>query len=213
MLRHDARCGLMRRLQPVRIGVADLVLVALQQLVGLVGAAHAVAPGRDDMVVGQAEVDVGIAASRPRSAGFRASSRSHSGVLGSACRRLMVSSGICDGSMNSSRCWPVSGLSVSRPRMMPDTTSMPKPFSVLDRFHDRHHHVVILVHRLQRHRIRRLDAAEDRREVRLAHQREDFRPLGDVERRLAGKAQHDSRCASAIRSGAAAARARPCGCR
>jgi len=28
--------------------------------------------------------------------------------------------------MNSSRFWPVSGLSVSSPRMIPETTSMPK---------------------------------------------------------------------------------------
>ena len=54
---------------------------------------------------------------------------------------------------------------------------------------DRHHHVVILGDRLQRLRIGRLDAAEHRREQRLAHQLEDFRPLGDVERRLAGQQQ------------------------
>ena len=42
----------------------------------------------------------------------------------------MVSIGICDCSMNLSTFPPVSDESVSRPRMMPDTTSMPKPFNV-----------------------------------------------------------------------------------
>ena len=73
---------------------------------------------------------------------------------------------------------------------MPDTTSMPKLLRVWIAFHDGNHHVVILVHRLQRHRIRRLDAAEDGDEERLAHPGQDFRALGDVERRLAGEAQH-----------------------
>ena len=100
----------------------------------------------------------------------------------------MVKSGICDCSMKSSRCRPVSGVSVSRPRMMPETTSRPWSFSVLTASSDRHHHVVILLDRFQRVWIGRLDAAEHRDEVRLAHQREDFRPLGDVQRRLARQA-------------------------
>ena len=55
----------------------------------------------DDIVVGQLEIDVGFAVlvvSISRPSRFR---RSHSGVFGSACSRLMVSSGICDSSMKS----------------------------------------------------------------------------------------------------------------
>ena len=59
----------------------------------------------------------------------------------------------------------------------------------LDGAEHRHHHVVLLGDRLERLGLGRLDAAEDRRERRLAHQLEDFRPLGDVERRLAGQQQ------------------------
>ena len=59
----------------------------------------------------------------------------------------------------------------------------------LDGFEDRHHVVVLFGHRLQRIGIGGFDAAEDRLEHRLAHQREDLGPFGDVERRLAGKRQ------------------------
>ena len=54
---------------------------------------------------------------------------------------------------------------------------------------DRHHVVVVFGDRLERLGIGRLDAAEHRLEHRLAHQLEDLRPLGDVERRLAGERQ------------------------
>ena len=59
--------------------------------------------------------------------------------------------------------------------------------------------VVLLAHELERIGLRRLDADEHGEELRLAHQREDFRLLGDVERRLAGEAASDSRAASARR--------------
>ena len=55
---------------------------------------------------------------------------------------------------------------------------------------DRDHHVVVLVHRLQRVGIGRLDAAEHRDEERLAHLLQNFGPLGDVQRRLAGEPHH-----------------------
>jgi hypothetical protein len=45
----------------------------------------------------------------------------------------------------------------------------------------------VLGDRLQRGRIRRLDTAEDRGEIGVPHQLQDFRPLGDVQCRLAGK--------------------------
>ncbi len=53
------------------------------------------------------------------------SSRSHSGVCGSACSRLIVSIGIADFSMKFSTLVPLSAVSESSPRMMPDTTWMP----------------------------------------------------------------------------------------
>ena len=57
-------------------------------------------------------------------------------------------------------------------------------------FQNRDHHVVVLLHRLQRIGIGRFDAAEDRDEERLAHLLQNLRALGDVERRLAGE-PHD----------------------
>ena len=57
----------------------------------------------------------------------------------------------------------------------------------LDRFHHRDRVVVLLAHGLERIGLRRLDADEQAEEAGLAHQREDVRLLGDVERRLAGE--------------------------
>jgi hypothetical protein len=59
-----------------------------------------------------------------------------------------------------------------------------------DALQNRDHHVVVLLHRLQRIGIGSLDAAEDRDEEGLTHFLEDLGPLGDVERRLAGQ-PHD----------------------
>ncbi len=65
--------------------------------------------------------------SRPPSARRRpsAASRAQSGVRGSAYRMLIVSIGIWEASMNSIRWSAVAGVSASRPRMMPETTSSP----------------------------------------------------------------------------------------
>ena len=48
---------------------------------------------------------------------------------------------------------------------------------------------MLLAHGLERVGLRRFDAGEDGEELRLAHQRQDFGLLGDIERGLAGKLQ------------------------
>ena len=51
-----------------------------------------------------------------------------------------------------------------------------------DPLQERHHHVVLFRHRLERFRLRRLDSAEHRLEPCLPHQFEDFRPFCEIER-------------------------------
>ena len=48
---------------------------------------------------------------------------------------------------------------------------------------------MLLAHGFERIRIRRFDADEDGEELRLAHQRQNLRLLGEIERRLAGELQ------------------------
>ena len=45
--------------------------------------------------------------------------------------------------------------------MMPETTSMPEGIDGLHAFEDADHHVLVLVHRLQRFGVGRLDTDED----------------------------------------------------
>ena len=56
-----------------------------------------------------------------------------------------------------------------------------------DPFEDRHHRLWILCHRFERGQLRCLDPAEHGEKCGLPHQRQDLRPLGDVERCLAGE--------------------------
>ena len=81
-------------------------------------------PHLDHLVVGAQEHHVALARAVFDSGPSR-SSRSHSGVFGSAWSRLMVSIGIWRGSMKSFSRWRCPGVSESSPRMMPDVTSMP----------------------------------------------------------------------------------------
>ena len=57
--------------------------------------------------------------------------------------------------------------------MMPDTTSSPYLFSVATASRMRQPEVLVLRHRLERLGLGRLDAAEDRYETGVAHQRQD----------------------------------------
>ena len=54
--------GRHRHLDPLRVGVVALILVARVELFGLVGDFHAFAPGLDNLLIGQQELDIGIAA-------------------------------------------------------------------------------------------------------------------------------------------------------
>ncbi len=51
-----------RHFQPVGVGILALILIAREQLLGLIGDLHALAPRTDHLVVRQQEIDVGIAA-------------------------------------------------------------------------------------------------------------------------------------------------------
>ena len=138
----------------VHIGRVDLIAEALEQLLGIVRVSDRAPPHRHDLVVRAQEHAHCFRASRRRAGGRRASRRSHSGVFGSACSRLMVSIGICDRSMKSfSRC-SVSGVSVSRPRMMPDVTLEPVTVERLDRLQHRDGVVVALLASRRAHRPR-----------------------------------------------------------
>ena len=123
------------------------------------------APGADHFVIRQQEIDIGVAAlvlgDQPAFALQAVPQRR----FGSACSRLMVKSGMRESSTKASSASAVPGLSVSRPMMMPDTTSMPYELMVLHALEDRDHHVVVLVHGLQRVGIRGLDATEDGDEI------------------------------------------------
>ena len=61
--------------------------------------------------------------------------------------------------------------------------------SVLIALQHRQRSVLLLAHLLERIGFRRLDADEHRLEFRLSHQRQNFRLLGEIERRLAGEVQ------------------------
>src|ERR1700732_5410893 len=49
-----------RPLDLVRVGLADLIFVARQELAGLISATHARAPRPYDVLVGQVKIDVGF---------------------------------------------------------------------------------------------------------------------------------------------------------
>ena len=115
----------------------------------------------------------------------------------------MVRIGTCEASMNAlSRCLGVVGVGVETED---DAGRDFEPVAVegIDRFQDRQRGVLLLAHMLERIDLRRLDADEHGLEFRLAHQREDFALLGEVERGLAGEPQRDSRArvCQAIRCG------------
>ena len=106
------------------------MLVAGEQRFGLIGDAHAFAPHRKHLVVGHPELDVRFAAvvvlDQPVLALEPIPQRR-------ARQRLQQVHGqqrdlrLLD---ELQQVPPVSGVSVSRPTMMPETTSMPKPFNV-----------------------------------------------------------------------------------
>src|SRR4029077_15980671 len=166
----------------------DLIFVAIQQFLGFVGAAHAGAPGLDDVVVRQMKIDIGLTAlvlDQPVLA-FQAVPQ----------WRLRQRLQQVDGQKRNLRSLDELEQMLSGFRLVGvqcENDSRNNLHAVIvdrtDRFHDRYHHVVILMHGLQRHGIRRLDAAEDRREECFAHPGQNFRALGDIERRLAGEAQ------------------------
>ena len=72
---------------PLRPDVGELVAVAIEQGLGLVGFLHAAAPHVDDVVVGQQEVHVGLALRVVDDAALLLQPV-QSGVLGSACSML-----------------------------------------------------------------------------------------------------------------------------
>ena len=181
--------GAVRQDQTPGIGGADLVLVVAEQRCGLVGDAHALAPHRDHFVVGHAKdyirFEIFVVLDQPAFA-FEAIPQRR------ARQRLQQVHG---------QQWNLRLLDkllqeaagVGRVGVETDDHARhnlhAEAVQGLHGTDDRHHHVVILRDRLQRRGIGRLDAAEDGRERRLAHQLEDFRRLGDVERRLARQQQ------------------------
>ena len=176
-----------RGMQAVGIGRPDLMLIARIERVRPIGHPHALAPCRQHLLVGQTEYDVGFEVvtvldqtllafepvpkrrARQRLQQIHRQQRNLRALdkfeqVLAAVRRIGVEA------ENDSR-HHLQAVAVQR----------------LDGFEDRHRRVVFLGDGLERHRVRRLDAAEHRFEHRFAHQRENFRPLGDVQRRFAGQ--------------------------
>ncbi len=181
-----------RRRQPVGVGDAILVLETLEQFFGCVGTRHGVTPHPHHLIVRQVEIDIGITAVVIQQQTVfllqpipQRRARQRLQQIDGQHRDLRLLDELEDG---------FAGIRLVGIEAEDDAGHHLHAVFVelLDALQNRHHHVVGFRHRLERIAIRRLDAAEHRGEVGVAHLREDFRTLGDVERRLAGELQGEA---------------------
>src|SRR5260370_12009369 len=177
------------RLQLVGIGEIALILVTRVQFLGLIGDLHAFSPRSENLIVWQQEIDVRIPAFVVDQAIFTFQSIPQRGLW----KRLQE----IDRQQENLRVLYKGEQCFASFRLIGIETHDDAGDHLhavrvdgMNALENGDHHIVVLVHGLQRVGIRRFDAAEDRDKESLAHLLENLRPLGDIERSLAGQANH-----------------------
>ncbi len=182
----EVRCLLFGFGYAVRPGGAHLMLVALEQALRLIGLFHAMAPHRNDIVIGQEKADI-------RFAGFvfvetlvlfqpipERRARQRLQKIDRQHRNVRLVDELEQPLARLHR------IGVEAENDAGDDLNA----VVVDRLHrleDRHHQILLLVDPFERFGLRRFDADEEGIEGGFAHLRQNLGVARDVERRFAGE--------------------------